>query len=184
MTVIADPDTTIVEVTVSGRWDRRLHEASARILHGCLAAHSAAIIMDLYDLGDPSGASAAFWSTVRRWGQRMQPSTRVAACLPTQTPLAVALRRRGRGRDLPTYTSVPEGRAALINTSAKTDQPPRRLRLQPELTEVVRARRLLIDACARWQPSELEIRARLAPNRASGRTPPSTHTRRAIRLHR
>ncbi|MFI7602500.1 ATP-binding protein [Actinoplanes sp. NPDC049681] len=161
VTVIADVDTAIVEVTVSGRWDRRLREASSRVLRGCLAAHPAAIIMDLHDLNDPSGASVAGWRSARRWGEGMHDSVPVVACLPTQAPLAGALRSGGRRRDLPIYTSVPQARTALITDGATTGRSQLRLRLAPELAEAVRARRLVNDACTRWQPAELEVPARL-----------------------
>ncbi|GGQ43039.1 hypothetical protein GCM10010166_09110 [Couchioplanes caeruleus subsp. azureus] len=157
--VIADADTMIVEVTVSGRWDRRLHQATARILRGCLAAHPAAIIMDLRDLGDSSGASATLWPGVRQWGQRVQPSVPVVACLPTKAPWA--LRCRGGRQAVPTYASVPDARAALINGRTTPGQAQPRLRLAPDLAEVAQARRLVTEACACWQPSELQTRARL-----------------------
>ncbi|WP_143162536.1 ATP-binding protein [Couchioplanes caeruleus] len=159
MAVVADVDTAMVEVTVSGRWDRWLQEATAPMLRGCLAAHPAAIILDLHDLGDPRGASAPLWRAIRLCGAQMQSPVPVVACLPIQAPLAGALRRRGGRRVLPLYPSVPEARAVL-GISSTTDQR-RRLRLVPELADAVRARQMVTDACAIWHLSELAPRARL-----------------------
>jgi hypothetical protein len=146
--VVSDFDTSITEVTVHGRWDLELKAAAVDVVRKCFADQPSGIIVDLHDLGDPRGASAGLWSTARSWGEQQQPAVPVVMCLPTAAPLAAVLRRRGARWFLPTYATVPEGRAALI---AATAHPERlTLHLGPDADHLAEVIAVIGRACAGW----------------------------------
>ncbi|MEV6597190.1 ATP-binding protein [Actinoplanes sp. NPDC051346] len=146
---LADLDSSITEMTVRGRWDCDLHLAVATALRKTLAEQPSGLIVDLHDVGDPTGASAQLWPTAGRWGAAMQPPVPVVVCLPTQAPLAAILRRRGARFSQPMYASLPEARAALLSRRPLTDRI--KVRLRPDLASAATARELVTDACTAWK---------------------------------
>ncbi|MCU7722876.1 ATP-binding protein [Actinoplanes sp. KI2] len=146
--VVTDFDTAITEIAVHGRWDADLNAAVVDALSKCLADQPSGMIVDLYDLGDPQGASAGLWRAARSWGEQRRPCVPVVVCLPTAAPLAAILRRRGARWFLPLYATVPEGRAALI---ASTAHPERLiLRLDPDADALTEVTAVIDRACAGW----------------------------------
>ncbi|GGQ40326.1 ATP-binding protein [Couchioplanes azureus] len=154
VTAVADLDSSIVEMTVRGRWDYELHLAVATALRQSLAEQPSGLIVDLHDVGDPTGASAQLWPTAHRWGAAMQPPVPVVMCLPTQAPLAAILRRRWARYCQPMYATVPEARAALIYRRPRTDR--LKARLAPDRSAAAAARGLVAEGCTAWRlPSVL-----------------------------
>ncbi|OJF12224.1 ATP-binding protein [Couchioplanes caeruleus] len=154
VTAIADLDSTIVEMTVRGRWDCELHLAVATALRQTLAEQPGGLIVDLHDVGDPTGASAQLWPTAHRWGATMQPPVPMVMCLPTQAPLAAILRRRWAGYRQPMYATVPEARAALLRRRTRTDR--LTAHLGPDRSAAAVARGLVTEGCTAWKlPSVL-----------------------------
>ena len=144
-----DADTSIIDVAVCGRWTRGLKITAAEVLRKCLAQHPAGIVVDLHDLGDPDGYSASLWTTAHGKGAGMSPPVPVVASLPATTPLAGVLHRRGARWFLPMYESPLDARAALIQSTARTER--LTLRLDPEPAAARLARDLVGEACTAWE---------------------------------
>lgn len=154
-----DTSGRVVELAVHGRWDPRLRGQVTTGLRKCFAQHSAALIIDLHDLGDRDATSAAMWWTAGMIGADMDPPVQVLVCVPTAAPVAARLRRLGARRSLPLYATMPEARAAAASGLPLTE----RLvaRLAPTLQAPAFARRLVADACAVWSLPSLVYPAKL-----------------------
>ena len=138
----------MIVLSPHGQWDWRLFLDLYAGVHKHLAEHPAALIIDLYDLVDPTTASAPLWLTARRSGAAMRPSVEVALCLPPKTPLADRLHRLGAKRFLPVYDTVPQARKGLASGLPLTDHLQRRLPPEPESARL--GRLLAADACRAW----------------------------------
>ncbi|GGQ42863.1 ATP-binding protein [Couchioplanes azureus] len=153
---VADVETAVIEVAVSGCWNRQLQLACAGVLRGCVAARPAGILLNLQDLHDPDGASAALWRTVRGW---TTPACPVVAHAPLEPRLAGVRERCEQGGNLRIYETLPQARAALDRGGPGTDR--LRLSLVADPAAAAQARELVTDACTRWQRTELGLRARI-----------------------
>ncbi|GAB1640837.1 ATP-binding protein [Krasilnikovia sp. MM14-A1259] len=153
VTVVGDFDTGLAEVAVSGRWDAGLKTTVAEVLCACLVAEPAGVIVDLHDLSDPAGASAALWGAARLWGAQTPPAVPVVVCLPTAAPLAAILTRCGARWHLPVFGSVPEARAVLKARAARPDRLV--LHLAPDVDALPLVAQTLGEACAAWRATAL-----------------------------
>jgi hypothetical protein len=79
--ISSDEHGAAVLLAVPGSWDRQLALQVHEVLHKCLAELPAAVIIDLRDLHDPTGASAPLWLTARRTSEDLQPRVRLVVCL-------------------------------------------------------------------------------------------------------
>ncbi|RZU50711.1 hypothetical protein EV385_2491 [Krasilnikovia cinnamomea] len=149
VTVLGDFDTALAEVAVHGRWDAGLKTVTAEVLCSCLVAQPAGVIIDLHDLGDPAGASAALWGAARLWGAHTPPPVPVVVCLPTAAPLAAILTRCGARWDVPVYASVPEARATLRNRTAPADRLV--LHVAPDVEALPLVTQTVGVACTTWR---------------------------------
>ncbi|MFI5494835.1 ATP-binding protein [Actinoplanes sp. NPDC051859] len=148
VTAVADMDTSIIELTVHGRWNRELKSAVVTTLQKTLSEQPSGVIVDLHDLGDPLGESAMLWPAARKWGAELRPAVPFAICLPTQAPLAVVLRRCGAQYHQPMYATLPEARAALRSRRPLTDRLCLGLPAGPAAAAA--ARDLVTDGCTTW----------------------------------
>jgi hypothetical protein len=106
--------TALVEIGVHGRWSYLLGAEVSAGIRRRLGERPAAIIIDLYGLFDPDGASLALWLATRRACKVIRPSISLALCLPNTTKLDRRLRRIDAKR-LPRFTTMPEARTAMEN---------------------------------------------------------------------
>src|SRR3982751_3296852 len=88
-------DTAVIEVTVRGRWSRRMGLDVYTAMRKCLAEHPTAIIVDLRELSDLDGASASMWLASSRAAGALQPPVQLALSIPPTRQLAGRLRRLG-----------------------------------------------------------------------------------------
>jgi hypothetical protein len=107
----------VIEITVHGRWSRRLGDEVTTEIRRRFAAHPRAVIIDLRDLSDPDGASLPLWLAARRAATVVRPPVQLALCLHPATVLDRRLRRIGAHR-LPRFTTVPDARAAMTGLLA------------------------------------------------------------------
>src|SRR5688572_31040667 len=114
---VVDEDTSVVELTVRGRWSRELWLQAHRTLRKRLAEHPAGLLLDLRGFDDPCAESAVFWLTARVRGNSFRPRTPVVAALSTDTALSAALSRFGVPRGLPVFETPARARAALADRS-------------------------------------------------------------------
>ncbi|BFU41881.1 hypothetical protein KRMM14A1004_01180 [Krasilnikovia sp. MM14-A1004] len=147
--MLGDFDSAVAEISVHGRWDADLKAATAEVLCACLVAQPAAIIVDLHDLGDPTGASAPLWGAARLWGANTPPPVPVVVCLPTAAPLAAILTRCGARWDVPVYASVPEARATLRSRTTPSER--LILHLSPEVEALSLVTQTMGVACTTWR---------------------------------
>ncbi|WP_433790835.1 ATP-binding protein [Actinoplanes sp. CA-252034] len=160
VTVAADFDTAIVEIGVHGRWSRRLGVDVSAAIGKCLVEPPAGIIADLYDLGDPDGASMLLWLAARRAASVLQPPVEFALCLPTATALNHQIRRAGVAPHLPRFATMAEARAAVSRRMAPA--PRLQADLPPHLECAGVARDLVVRAGDTWNvPEPLLMRAKL-----------------------
>jgi hypothetical protein len=147
--VTGDVDAAAVEISVHGRWSKRLGLDAYAGIRKCLTEHPSAIIVDLYRLEDPFAASATMWIAVNRAAGRLDPPARVVLCLPPATPLAGKLRRLGAAGFMPLFATLPEAREALRRDVPLTDRL-QLLRLPPEPLSGTAARNLVGLGCSTW----------------------------------
>lgn len=157
--VVSDVGAATVEMTVHGRWSRRLGADISHAMKKCLAEHPAVVLVDLRDLQDPSGASAAMWLAGRRAGLALRPPVQVALCLAPDDPLAARLQRLGTPRYLAMYGSLAQARVAVAGRRPLTDMLQWPLAPAPESASV--ARDLIGQACQAWGSPSLLHPARL-----------------------
>ncbi|GLY00158.1 ATP-binding protein [Actinoplanes sp. NBRC 101535] len=156
---VIDADTSVIEFTVWGVWDRTLSVQARTVVDKCLAEHPTALIIDLHELSDPHAVSAPLWLTACAQGAAMHPPVAVAVCLAPDDPLAGRLRRLG-GRDwLVLYATVPQARDALAG--CRTLPGRLHLVLPPDPASAVQARALVTEACSGWDLRHLGERSRL-----------------------
>jgi len=148
ITLTTDTAGRVVELAVHGRWDPQLRGRVATGLRKCFAQHSAALIIDLCDLGDRDAASAAMWWTARLIGTDMDPPVQVVVCAPAAAPVTARLRRLGARRSLPLYATMSEARTAAAGRLPLTER--LEARLAPTTQAPAFARRLVADACTAW----------------------------------
>jgi anti-sigma regulatory factor (Ser/Thr protein kinase) len=156
---VIDADTTVIELSVWGGWDRRLSAQARMVLDKCLAEHPAGMIVDLHHLSDPHAVSAPLWLTVCAQGAAMQPPIAIAVCVSARMPLARRLRRLGARDWLVLYATVPQARAVLTGRRPLPDR--MHLALPPDPAAALQARTLVTEACAGWGLDHLRERARL-----------------------
>lgn len=157
--VTTDPAARLIEFAVHSTWGPRLHASVSVRLRKCLAQHPATLIIDLRDLADSDGTSAAVWWAARLRAADMEPPVQVVVCTPAATPVAARLRRLGSRRALPLYETMPQARAAASSGRPLTEH--LRLRLPPTMQAPAFARGLVDDACAAWSMPGLLFRAKL-----------------------
>ncbi|MEU4427311.1 ATP-binding protein [Actinoplanes sp. NPDC024001] len=156
---VVDEETSVLELAVRGRWSRDLWLQAHRTLRQRLAEHPAGLLLDLRELDDPDADSAMFWLTARARGNSLRPRIPAVATLPVKTALAAHLSRLGVPRGLPVFETPAGARAALADRNLWPGLV--RLRLLPELSSAVAARRAVSQACRDWELDLLADRARL-----------------------
>jgi hypothetical protein len=112
LVVGADPDTSMIEIEVRGRWCRSLSMEVYRVLRECLAEHPLAIVLDLSGLIDVDAASTPMWLAASHAARRLCPSAQIALGLPPTRQLAGRLRGRGALEFLSIHPTVEQARAA------------------------------------------------------------------------
>jgi hypothetical protein len=156
LSVVNDVDSGVIEVTVDGRWSRRLCLDVYSLMRKCLAEHPAAVIVDLRDLSDLDAASATMWLAVSRAANALQPPAQLVLSMPPTRQLASRLRRLGAVWFLPIFVTMRQARAAVASRLPLTD----RLdlsRLPPAQVSVGAASDLVGVACDAWAlPALLE----------------------------
>jgi hypothetical protein len=161
MTLIvrADIDLATVELAVHGQWDRSLQVESTHVIAKCFAERPVAVVADLGDMYDPSGASAPTWWTAAMRGARLDPVVSVVLCLLPEEPLAKRLARLGARWSLPVYPSLDQARDAIAGGLPMNDR--LQLRLPAGAEAASRAWDLLDTACSAWALPALRHRGRL-----------------------
>jgi hypothetical protein len=145
--VTADASTTVVEMTVHGRWSPQLGDKVAVSLRQCLAGPCASIIIDLCDVGDLHGVSLPFWLAVGR-AVRLRPApVRLVLCLTPRTMLHYRLRHQDLNMP-PVFDSMREARIAIAALLAHAQR--LQARLSPHPASVPAARGLVRQACDAW----------------------------------
>ncbi|MFI7541981.1 ATP-binding protein [Actinoplanes sp. NPDC049599] len=158
-----DAVTGVIEVTVSGRWNRRLCLDVYTVLRKCMAEIPSAIIIELHNLRDLDGESASMWLAVARAASTLQPPAQLALSLPPTRRLAGRLRRLGAVRQLPIFVTVQQARVAMAGRVPLTEHLHLSL-LPPEPASVGTAGNLVAVACDAWglpvvtEPSRVIIR--------------------------
>lgn len=149
VSVVGDVDTGVIEVKLRGPWTSRLCLDVHAVLRKCLAEHPDAIIVDLGELGDPTGASANMWLIAARAAAALRPPVQVVLSMPPTRQLASRLRRLGSVRFAPIFVTMKQARDAVATRRPLTD----RLllsRLEPERVSVLTACDLVAIACDAW----------------------------------
>ena len=159
VTVCADAEWALVELTVHGRWSRRLQVEATRAINKCFAECPGAVIVDLGPLEDPAAASASTWWAAAMRGAEREPAVQVALIVPPTAALATRLHRLGAKYYLPVYAGMAEARAAVHSRLPLTERHRLRLRSGPEAAA---AGRDAVDAvCAAWALPGLRFPGRL-----------------------
>lgn len=151
-----DINTYLTEIVVRGRWNGELGSAVTRALRACLAETPQAVVIDLCDLVDTTGASAATWHTAGEFAASRRPPIDLILCA---APAPVRERMNSRGNGLVRVAgSLSEARAR-----APWPLPVRRRRmaLAPEFRAAAPARAMVTGACRQWGLSRLADAARL-----------------------
>ncbi|MEU4561697.1 ATP-binding protein [Actinoplanes sp. NPDC023936] len=156
MGVVADASTSVIEVTVHGRWSRDLGNEVTATLQLCLAGPASTIIVDLHDLGDLHGASRSFWAAAVRTARLRPEPVRMVLCLPARTMLDYRL-RHGDEDGPQVFATVPDARRAMAAQPWRGHRV--QARLAPEPVSVRAARDLVVRACRGWQLSALRHQA-------------------------
>jgi hypothetical protein len=149
----SDTDASVVLLTVRGRWDRALWQATSERLHKCLAEHPEALIVDLTELDDPTAVSAPTWMAAQKAAVAMAPFVQLALCIPPDLPLVDRMQRLGARNYLPIYAKVRQARVAIASRLPLTER--LKLTLSPEPEAPSLARNLVSDACLAWDRVEL-----------------------------
>ncbi|MEV4706468.1 ATP-binding protein [Actinoplanes sp. NPDC049316] len=156
LSVTADRDGSLVDVTVTGHWTASLQAAVARTLRKCLAERPAGIVIDLHGLVDRAGASVPTWVSAAGTAVEASPAVLLALCLPPDSALASALRTTGQ---VPVLDTPEEARAILTEKAPPAEVI--RLSLSPSPMAPCTARNLVGDACDEW-----DLHTLLHPGRA------------------
>jgi anti-sigma regulatory factor (Ser/Thr protein kinase) len=160
LTVTRDFDTAVLEVSVDGRWSRRMNLDVYAVLRKCMAEHPSAVIIDLGGLNDPEAVSATMWVAAARAAAILRPRAQLVLSLPPTRQLASRLRRLGAVRFLPLFTTTGQARAAVATRMPLTD----RLHLSelpPERSSIGTAGDLVSDACDAWELPAISATSRL-----------------------
>ena len=107
----------VLEVTVTGRWDRQLEQAVQHTVRGGLAAGVAAMIFDLHHLTDVHTQSTPTWLAVHHAARRLNPPPQLALSLPPTRQLARHLREVGARRHLLTFSTIEQARSWVLGLS-------------------------------------------------------------------
>ncbi|MFC7531133.1 ATP-binding protein [Actinoplanes sp. GCM10030250] len=156
---VIDADTTVIEFSVWGGWDRSLAGQARIVLDKCLAEHPTGIVVDLHELSDPHAASAPLWLTACSQGAAMEPPVTIALCARANAPLARRMTRLGARDWLVLYAGVSQARAAVAGRRVLHNR--MHLALPPDPAAAISARSLVSDACREWDLEHLHQRARL-----------------------
>ena len=147
ITVINDIRTEVQEISVHGRWSRRLCLDVYSVLRKCIVEHPAAIIVDLHDLSDLDAQSAPMWIAAARASTLVQPHVQLVLAMPPTRQLAHRLRQLGATRTLPIFVTVEKARAAVAGGVRLAD----RLQLRwPDAVSVTAAIDLVDVGCRAW----------------------------------
>jgi anti-sigma regulatory factor (Ser/Thr protein kinase) len=156
--VTADASTTVVVMTVHGRWSQDLGSKVEATLQLCLASPVSAVIIDLHDMGDLHGVSRVFWMTAARNARLGAAPVQLALCIPARTMLAYHLRHSDGHRPL-LFATMPQARRAIAESLPRTHRV--QTRLLPQPISVSTARDLVALVCRRWQMPQLRHDAAL-----------------------
>ena len=147
ITVINDIKSEVQEISVHGRWSRRLCLDVYSVLRKCIVEQPTAIIVDLHDLSDLDAASAPMWMAAARASTLVQPHVQLVLAMPPTRQLAHRLRRLGATRTLPIFVTVEKARAAVAGGVRLAD----RLQLRwPDAVSVTAAIDLVDVGCRAW----------------------------------
>lgn len=149
---INDVENGVVHLTVRGDWNAALRQEATRWLQKAFAERPAAVLVDLVGLRDPAASSRPTWLNARRTGARLEPPVDVAVCVPPGE-LSDSLDRMGAGRSLPTFPTLAQAQAAVLERRVLTDRV--LLRGAARTGSLAAARRLIIGACTAWGVPEL-----------------------------
>jgi len=152
ITATADVDNAVIEISVAGSWGRQARSRLWDLLHKCLAERPRAVLVDVTDLHDSTGSSAATLLNAQRAAAQLDPPVRLAVCAP-EGAAGRALRR-----SVPVHHSLDDARTALANTRplSRSEQ----ARYEPDIMSVPAARNLAGDACLTWNLPDLAHPAR------------------------
>jgi hypothetical protein len=150
--VTSDASSTVVELTVGGRWSPELGRQVTTVLQQCLAGPALAIIADLHEMADPHGVSQPFWLAAGEIARHGPRPVRLVLCLPSEQMLDFRLRHAaGSGSSL--FPAMPEARAAVAGQQPLGNR--MQVRLEPRAGSVRTARNLVAQACGAWHLPEL-----------------------------
>jgi anti-sigma regulatory factor (Ser/Thr protein kinase) len=156
--VIADVSSTVVEMTVHGRWSRQLGSKVTAGLRLCLSGPSEALIVDLHDLDDLHGVSRPYWMAAQRTARHGPAPVHLALCTPPATMLDYRLRHHDGSPTL-LFATMTEARIAIDGRVSRNHR--WQTRLAPHPSSVGAARELVKQACRAWQLPELRDDATL-----------------------
>ncbi|GAA3344560.1 hypothetical protein GCM10020358_48290 [Amorphoplanes nipponensis] len=159
VTVTADVDGAVIDVTVRGDWGPHLGARVAQEIGRCLAESPAAILIDAAAVVDPAAESVPVWLSATQIAAAADPPARLALCVRSGSALANRLGQIGARRYLSVVNSTAEARESLAGHRPLTDVV--RLRLPPSPVSPSVARNLIGGACQAWNLSRL-----LHPGRA------------------
>ncbi|WP_433303066.1 STAS domain-containing protein [Actinoplanes sp. CA-030573] len=152
-------DDSVVELVVSGRWDRRTAIDVYDVLRKSLAEHPSAIIIDLHEMNDCDASSAATWIAASQAATMLQPPAQVALCAPPTRQIVTRLRQLGCTRFLSLFGTVDQARAAVASALPLTDRLQLRwLPAHPDTLATVRD--VVALACRVWTMPALALDAR------------------------
>ncbi|GAA2517416.1 ATP-binding protein [Winogradskya humida] len=157
--VTTDIDGAVIDICVSGPWQRSVGVTVHQAIQKCLAECPAGIVIDLGRIDDPGAESVATWVAAAQMADATDPPTQIALCMPPGTPLGERLLRVGSKRFLAIFETPAQARIAIAARRVLADVI--RLRLPPSLQSVSVARNLVGGACHEWTMPRL-----LMPGRA------------------
>jgi anti-sigma regulatory factor (Ser/Thr protein kinase) len=155
--VTADASTTVIEMTVRGRWSQQLGNQITTGLRHCLAGPCEAVIIDLHGVGDLHGVSLSYWLAAQRAARLGPTPVHVAFCSPPASMLDYRLRHQ-EGIPL-LFSTMTQARIAIAGKVSRTDRLQARMTARP--TSVRLARDLVAQACRTWHLPDLRDDAAL-----------------------
>ncbi|MFG1607918.1 ATP-binding protein [Actinoplanes sp. NPDC049265] len=166
MRVTADASTTVVEMTVCGRWSPQLGHQVTVGLQRCLAGPCEAVILDVHGVVDPRAVSTPYWLAAQRTARLGPAPVHLAFCAPPASMLDYRLRHHLKATQL-LFATMPQARVAMGGKVSRSER--LQVRLAPRPTSVRAARDLVARACLSWQLSGLradaaQIMSELAAN--------------------
>lgn len=156
--VTADASTTVVEMTVHGRWSQQLGNQVTAGLRRCLASPCEAVIIDVHGVGDLHGVSQAYWLAAQRTARLGRAPVHVAFCSPPASMLDYRLRQQ-EGTPPLLFATMSQARIAIAGKVSRSDR--LQARLLPRGTSVQAARDLVAQACHIWRLPDLRHDAAL-----------------------